>query len=240
MPLLSQNKIPPYLPLWAWPAVIVLIAASGLCYRILAGSLQRDLLPPINLPVPLAEFPLEVGPWQGREVPIPVNVQKVARNDDFLSRLYVNQAASQWASLYVAYTARPRTMLGHRPQVCYPASGWIHDSTDHIKLVSRAGLTIPCLLHRFRRPAPNYEEVMIVNFYIVNGQLTDDESVFSGIGWRTPNIAGNPARYVAQVQISSVLENSIHSAARDFTDLLLTWFPSSSAVDKPKPITDNQ
>ena len=72
----------------------------------------------------------------------------------------------------------------------------------------------------------------------MNGQLTDDESVFTGIGWRTPNITGNPARYVAQVQISSVLENSIHSAARDFTDLLLTWFPDSAAANNHKPLID--
>ncbi len=229
---MAETKKNTLLRLWAWPTVIVLIVVSGLTYRILAGSLQRDVLSPITLPVPLSEFPLAVGKWQGREVPIPVNIQKVARNDDFLSRLYVNQTTNQWASLYVAYTARPRTMLGHRPQVCYPASGWIHDSTDHIQVVSAGGLPIPCLLHRFHRPAPDYEEILIINFYIVNGQLTDDESVFSGIGWRTPNIAGNPARYVAQVQISSVLENSIHSAARDLTDLTLTWFPSSSAVDK--------
>lgn len=232
----TQKNTP--LPLWAWPAVIVLIVVSGLAYRILAGSLQGESLSPITPSVPLSEFPLEVGPWQGREVPIPVNVQKVAKNDDFLSRLYVNQAASQWASLYVAYTAKPRTMMGHRPQVCYPASGWIHDSTERIKVISRTGLTIPCLLHRFRRPAPSYEEVLIVNFYIVNGQLTDDESVFTGIGWRTPNIAGNPARYVAQVQISSVLENSIHSAARDFTDLILTWFPDSATANNYKPLID--
>jgi len=235
---MTKTIIKTSLPLCSWPTVIILIAASGLGYRILAGYLQGEVLSPITLTVPLAEFPLAVGPWQGREVPIPVNVQKVAKNDDFLSRLYINQSANQWASLYVAYTARPRTMLGHRPQICYPASGWIHDSTDRIKVISRAGLTIPCLLHRFRRPAPSYEEVLIVNFYIVNGQLTDDESVFTGIGWRTPNITGNPARYVAQVQISSVLENSIHSAARDFTDLLLTWFPDSAAANNHKPLID--
>jgi hypothetical protein len=81
-------------------------------------------------------------------------------------------------------------------------------------------------------PAPSYEERIVLNFYIVNGQLTSDESVFSGVGWRTPNIAGDPARYAAQVQISSVLENYVRTAATDMTDLILDYFPNQS--DKVK------
>ncbi len=77
-------------------------------------------------------------------------------------------------------------------------------------------------------PAPSYEERVVLNFYIVNGQLTNDESGFSGVGWRTPNIAGNTARYVAQVQISSVLENSIRTAGEDMTELILDFFPDKN------------
>ena len=225
---MSDNKnsaTRPVTGIWLWPLTVVLLIFSGIAYRSVAEHMQSVAGSPITLPVALNEFPLEVGQWSGREVPIPANVQRVAGNDDFLSRLYVNQATGQWASIYVAFTARPRTMLGHRPQVCYPAHGWIHDSTDHKKVISRSGLEIPCLLHRFHRPAPNYEEMLVLNFYIVNGLLTDDESVFSGVGWRTPNIAGDPARYVAQVQVSSVLENSAWTAAKDMTDLILEYFP---------------
>ena len=45
------------------------------------------------------------------------------------------------------------------------------------------------------------------------------------MGWRTPNIKGNPARYVAQVQISSVVENSVLKAAQDMTEFVLEFFP---------------
>ena len=71
-----------------------------------------------------------------------------------------------------------------------------------------------------------------LNYYIVNGQLTDDESVFSGLGWRTPNIEGDPARYVAQVQISSLQEMTVRSAAKDFTDLVLGYFPEENGKVK--------
>ena len=71
-----------------------------------------------------------------------------------------------------------------------------------------------------------------LNYYIVNGQLTDDESVFSGLGWRTPNVDGDPARYVAQVQISSVQKNSVRQAAKDITDLVLDFLPDQNATVK--------
>lgn len=226
----SDNR--PVISMWVWPFVAVLLLCSGVIYHSVAEHLQGIAESPITLPVPLKEFPLEVAGWVGQEVPIPETVQKVAGNDDFLNRLYINETTNQWVNIYVAYTARPRTMLGHRPQVCYTAHGWIHDGTDHKQVISRRGLGVPCLLHRFHRLAPNYEEMLVLNFYIVNGQLTDDENVFSGVGWRTPNIGGDPARYVAQVQTSAVLENPVLAAAKDFTDLILDYFPDSDGTVK--------
>ena len=67
--------------------------------------------------------------------------------------------------------------------------------------------------------------MIVASFYILNGQITSDESDFSGPLGRRPNIAGDPARYVAQVQISSVLENSIRTAAEEIADLILTFLP---------------
>lgn len=215
-----------------WPLSVVLLIGSGIAYRVLAAHLETFVSVSINLPVPLSEFPMQIGGWVGKDVPIPETVQRVAGNDDFLNRLYVNSETNQWTNIYVAYTARPRTMMGHRPQVCYPANGWIHDSTEYKKLISRRGLEIPYLLHHFRRPAPDYGEILVLNFYIVNGQLTNDESTFSGVGWRTPNIAGDPAQYVAQVQFSSILENSVRSAAKEFSYLILDYFPDSDVTIK--------
>jgi len=77
-------------------------------------------------------------------------------------------------------------------------------------------------------PAPDREERVVLNFYIVNGQLTSDESTFSGVGFRTPNIGGDPARYVAQVQISSVLEKAVRTGAKDIAELILLSFPDEN------------
>ena len=123
-------------------------------------------------------------------------------------------------------------MTGHRPRVCYVGSGWIHDSTEQLQTISNNGIAIPCLIHRFHKPAPENTEIIILNYYILNGKLTCDESSFSGVVWRTPNIAANAARYIAQVQISSVLEYSVCSAAKDFTDRILDYFPDENGKVK--------
>ena len=121
---------------------------------------------------------------------------------------------------------------GHRPQICYVSGGWVQEDTRLTNVRTGDGRDIPCLLHRFRRPSPETEETVVLNFYIVNGRLTSDERVFSGVGFRTPNIDGDPARYVAQVQISSVFENSVRSAAEDITEQVLDFFPDENGKVK--------
>jgi hypothetical protein len=226
---ISKGRI---LSSFCWILAVVILLASGIVYRVAASRLEIITKTPIALPVPLKLFPSEVTDWVGQDVPIPPNIQRVAGNDDFLNRLYVNKRTNESANIYVAYSARPRTMLGHRPQVCYPAGGWIHDSTQQIELVTRDGMKISCLLHRFHWPSKEREEQVVLNFYILNGQVTCSEKGFSGVGWRTPNIRGNPARYVAQVQISSDMENSVQVAARDLVDSLLAFFPRPPSLTK--------
>jgi hypothetical protein len=74
-------------------------------------------------------------------------------------------------------------------------------------------------------PAPMNNQKVVMNFYILNGRLTANEKDFSGFFGRRLNIAGDLARYVAQVQISSVLENSIRLMAKDIVDLILDYLP---------------
>jgi hypothetical protein len=209
-----------------------MLVSTGVTYRILASRLKLIVDTPITLPVPLSAFPMQIGDWSGKNVPIPENIQRVAGNDDFINRLYTNKSNNQWTNVYIAYCARPRNMIGHRPDVCYIGGGWVHDSTQQSQFISTEGRVIPCLIHRFHRPAPETGEVVVLNFYILNGQITADESGFSGVGWRTPNIAGNPARYVAQVQISSVLENSVRLVAKNITDVVLDFLPDSNGKVK--------
>ncbi len=85
------------------------------------------------------------------------------------------------------------------------------------------------------------DQAVVLNFYVLNGKLTAEEKDFSGLfsgllGLRI-NIAGDPARYVAQVQISSVLENSVRMMAKDVVDLILDYLPDQNG--KVRAVDDN-
>lgn len=218
-------------PVWfVWILAVLLLISAGITYRVLASKLELFVNTPVMLPVPLRMFPSQVGNWSGQDVPIPTNIRRITGNDDFLNRRYTNTMTGSWADIYVAYTARPRTMLGHRPEVCYVGGGWIHDSTLRSEFITLSGRPISCLIHRFHWPYAEFQELVVLSFYIVNGDITTDQSVFTGVGWRTPNIAGNLARYVAQVQISSVLENSVRTAATDLAHLIFDFFPDENGI----------
>ena len=220
----------------SWIMAIVLLVAGGAAYRVLAPRWQGTGQRTIKLPLALDQFPMTVGNWVGEERPIPTTTQEYMRRnfaDDYVSRHYANRAAGAWADMYVVYcSSRPAGILGHRPGVCYPANGWINDSTDVTGFVSVLGTTIPCLLQRFHKPVPNYQEAVVLSFYVVNGRIAIEEKAFSGLMGRNPNISGDPAKYVAQVQISSMLENSSMRAATDLVDVILDYLPDPNGVVK--------
>ncbi len=211
---------------------VVLLVAAGVVYRLSASQLNQVLNSAVRLPVPLTAIPESLAGWAGRELSIPETVQEYMRDnfaDDWVSRRYVNDSAGMWADLYVVYCAsRPGSLVGHQPLVCYPGNGWIHDHSTESHIVSTAGRRIKCLLHHFHKPAPTYQETIVLNFYVLDGQISVRESEFSSLFDRLPNLENNPARYVAQVQISSALEHSVRSAASDFVDMLLAFLPDEN------------
>jgi len=215
-----------------WILAVLLLVLSGITYRLLASHLESIFDTPVSLPVPLNAFPKKFGNWVGQDLDIPNITREYMEKhfaDDFLSRQYINDADTSWANVYIVYcSSRPAGMLGHQPRICYPANGWILESIESAQIRTLKGQQINCSLYRFNKPAPAHEQIIVLNFYILNGQITANEGDFSGLFGRRPNIAGDMARYVAQVQISSVLENSVRNMARDIGDLVLSYLPDKN------------
>ena len=215
----------------AGPLIVVLLLVAGVVYRVAASGLQRIRDNPIALPVPLLAIPTEISPWTGREMPLPSTTEEYMRTnfaDDYVSRRYTNTVEGAWADVYVVYCSTyPSGLLGHKPDVCFPAHGWIREreTPTEIEIITRSGQPVKCLSHQFHRPPPAYGQVSVLSFYVLNGEITLRERDFSGFWDRTPNISGNRARYVAQVQISSAFESSARAAARDLVDTILTFLP---------------
>ena len=217
---------------FVWLLAVLLTVSAGIAYRVPARRLELLGAKPIALPVPLSSFPMEIGGWVGSELGIRATTQEYMRErfaDDFFSRRYVNAAAGAWADVYVVYcSSRPGGILGHRPGVCYPVNGWQHESTEPSRLISRGGREIDCLKHRFYKPPPEYGRIVVLSFYVLDGRTTAKESDFSGPFGRRPNIARDPSRYVAQVQISSAQDKSIEMAAEQMADVILDFLPDEN------------
>ena len=153
---------------------ITVLVLSGATYRFAASKLEPAFANPVTLPMALGEIPMELGKWQGKDVPIPEYVQQATGNDDYLYRIFANKSTGQWVGLYVAYSGRPATMLGHRPQVCYIAEGWVYEDAKMASFVSADQKNIPCMVSRFYKPDLVRQERVVLNFYVLNGQIIAD------------------------------------------------------------------
>lgn len=181
-----------------WFAVLVVV---GLGQRWLRRTMEASAAVPVSLARPLSSLPLRVGSWEGKDVPVDLRVAERAANDDYINRRYVDLTGNRFVDLFVAYTASPATMLGHRPDRCYPAIGWRLEEVRPETVRRRDGSELQCLIHRFRRDGHQDEGLVVLNYYLLQGQYTTDAEDFSGPRWRRPNLARDAGFYVAQVQV---------------------------------------
>lgn len=209
-------------PWRAWAMVVAVLLLLGGAYKLAMAHLRPAMTRRVELPVPLASFPMRIGSWVGDDRPLTPAVERIAGNDDYLSRMYVNQVTGDSVYLYIAYSARPRTMVGHNPRACNEGAGYIHDEVQPGELTLAGGRVIPCLVYRFHREG---EALVVLNYYVLNGAVTNDSKEFGGLGWRLPNISGDPAWYVAQVQVSGGSEALVRQVAALTADPLLALLP---------------
>lgn len=204
---------PPTAPPRTRSGVIVaalLLIFGGAGYRAAVAVFGSEALEKIALPTPLSAFPLTLGDWAGTEVPVSEGVQRVAGNDDFLSRTYRKALTGQTVNVYVGYTARPRTMLRHRPTVCYVSAGFSHLGTRNVPLDPASGLKV--MVHSFLKTDLVETRAIVLNYYVLAGAYTIDEGSFWSASWRTPNLSGDFGRYVAQVQVMAPIVTSEEAA----------------------------
>jgi len=142
--------------------------------------------------------------WDGVDVPMDSRVLAASHTDAHINRRYVNRDSRDALDLYVAFTHRPVNMLGHRPDVCYPANGWIADGIDHTTVHGVDGDVFDCLLHRFSRGDADGERLVVANYYVLPSGTTTDWNAFAGLQWRRRASGAEPAIFVAQVQVVGV------------------------------------
>jgi EpsI family protein len=99
--------------------VLALLLAAGV-YGSTAGTAETAVSRQ-----PLAELPLALGEWRGREAtPLPDDVLAQLGVDDYINRQYAHAGAAP-VGIYVGYYASQRQGdTIHSPQNCLPGAGW--------------------------------------------------------------------------------------------------------------------
>lgn len=206
----TRNSLTCSAVLW----VVVLLAFGG-ARRWIDSVLTAAPAGPIALDKPLSTLPLRLGSWVGNDVPVDPAVMRVSGADDYVNRAYRDERSGMAVNLYVGYTARPVTMLGHRPDICYPANGWLRVSKETGSIGLPRGGELECEIHEFKRDDPHAPSLVVLSYYVLQGRPTTEWTDFWGPRWRQPNFSRDPSYYVAQVQVTAtVLLSSMTDRAR--------------------------
>ncbi|NLX05664.1 MAG: exosortase-associated EpsI family protein [Phycisphaerae bacterium] len=181
--------------------VLVLAVGLGLMNRLVAArvSVAVDQVTPTLRP--LADMPMHVGTWRGEDIPLDRHMVKIAREDDCLSRMYVDPRHGRAVWLYIGYIGRVRSWLGHRPDACYVSQGWELRSQRETHVRPASGRAVPATLYEFAHPSRGAVE-RVLAIYIVNGAFCDDRSYLK-YNRRHPNLFGSMGAFLARIQIAT-------------------------------------
>ncbi len=189
------------------PTIPAVVAASGLMlvfgltYRVVAARLEAPVATTPISPEALVWFPLDLGGWKGEEVPLDEKVVQRTGTDAHLNRRYVRRGGFEAVTFYIASGVKARDLLPHRPEVCYKGAGWTRVDKRSVKLPVSDSAPLPCNIMQFSRGILNTERIVVLDYYIVDGQYCGNVSL---LRWKAC-LGFGMVRYVVQVQISTPL-----------------------------------
>ncbi len=147
---------------------------------------------------------MQLGNWTGKEEPLDEAVVRATDTDAHVSRRYSRQNSLESVWLYIAYGVRARDLMPHRPEVCYTGAGWTLVDRDSTELALADGMKLLCNVLQFARGTLNKRRVVVLDYYIVDGQYCHDVRLLRSKAWR----GSGTVDHVAQVQIvASVMTN---------------------------------
>lgn len=141
------------------------VGALGLAAATNAVSAERVMERPARRA--FAEYPLQVGDWRGRNIPMEREHLELLRPDDYLLADFLG-AAGKPVNLFVAYFAtQTDDRAPHSPRACIPGAGWeiAHLSRRELGTVRHAG--VPLVVNRavIRRG----EQTQLVYYWLHQG-----------------------------------------------------------------------
>ena len=111
---------------WPWlrlASVALILAGSGGTRLWQEHRLARTLERGRVSPFPLAELPLILDAWKGRDAEMDPRIVRGSGSTDIVTRRYVNQKTGVSLDVVILY-GPTSDMFIHTPELCYPAAGF--------------------------------------------------------------------------------------------------------------------
>ena len=204
-------------------AISIFMLVFGAGYRMYAAQLNVSSTLPAMPVGALDKLPFQIGTWQGQDKPLDEATVKATDTDAHISRNYSRPGIASNVWLYVACGVNARDLMPHRPEVCYTGNGWRLDDRKVKKLPLSDGTELPCNIFQFTRGSVGKDRLLVLYYYIVDGQYCHDVSLLRSKAWR----GSGTVRYVAQVEMVIPILADI---PLDSTVNTITGFASESAL----------
>jgi EpsI family protein len=148
-----------------WTMVLALTGATVGLHALSHGE-------PVVLSSPLSNFPLELGSWHGRELPLDRETLKVVAVDDYLNRVYQAPAGGA-VGLYVGYYQSQQTGdVIHSPKNCLPGSGWQPVTAGRLSIFLPNGALAPVNLYVIEK---GLDRQLVLYWYQSHGRIIASE-----------------------------------------------------------------
>ena len=201
----------------AFGLAINLMLLSGWEYRQFIHRLSRPGGAAILPQGMLAKLPCVLGEWIGKDLPPDPAVVRAQDADDYLTRSYVRRAGTERIELFIRCGSRTRDLMPHQPEVCFPGNGWSLHRSVGIRLPEATGQSLECRMYRFDRQGLEYGSMVVLNYYIIDGQNCPDVSRLQSRALR----GGSGFQYLAQIQIAcfvgtSLVPEAAEKSVKDF------------------------
>lgn len=214
----------------------VLMLFLGLGYRVLAARLSAPVdTTPIN-PEVLQQLPQQMDAWTGQNVPLDEAIVRATDTDAHINRRYSRRQGLESVMLYIASGVKARDLMPHRPEVCYTGAGWTLTNRQSKDLPLSNGEKLPCNILQFSRGTLNHSKVIVLDYYLVDGQYCRDIKLLRSKVWQ----GSGTVDYIAQVQITTSIgtTQTAHSANKIISDFAVA--SASSIVDVFQDVMENR
>lgn len=169
-------------PLLAAGAAVAVLLFSGWALRALEARAFGTAPAPAS--IHLARLPTTIGPWTGQDVPIDPRLREATDTDDLLNRRYRHSIGRDAVGVYLAAGSRARDLARHRPEVCYPGAGWTLQNVERVTLEMPDGPPLACRIFRFSEGRFDLRQLVVLNYFIVDGVVSADISRLRWKAWR--------------------------------------------------------